>query len=151
MRIPRVILLAGILLLPVAARGDESATSDGDSKPAVASETSTSKTTAASYEAVRPCIGSGYVPYTYPALGTCRCGNDGCFHPHRYYCCNSDAYKKGWLRKWVGTQLGKRSMLDDYRCECICPTSLPRPYLRTVKTNVMSPTVEPSQIPGAAE
>lgn len=84
------------------------------------------------YQVTRPCIGAGYVPYSYPAVGSCPCGDDACFDPHRYYCCGKQ-YKRAWFHKWVGSHVGKRSMLDDYPCACIYPTAVPRPYLREVK------------------
>ncbi len=93
-----------------------------------------------SYEAIRPCIGTGYRAYSYPAVGTYSFGDEHCFHPQRYYC-GGKPYKKAWLHKWVGTQLGKRSMLDDYSCDCLHPTMVPRAYLRTIAadSNVVSP------------
>ncbi len=84
------------------------------------------------YQAIRPCIGAGYLAYSYPAVGSCPCGDDLCFDPHRYYCCGKQ-YKKAWLHKWLGSHLGKRSMLDDYCCPCLYPRAVPRPYLRRVK------------------
>ena len=146
MNAPRLILLTILVLLSSSARAQEAAEAVGARKPDTAGEAAPSPKFIVSHEAVRPCIQSGYVPYSYPAVGSCRCGDDGCFHPHRYYCCNSDTYKKGWLRKWIGTQLGKRSMLDDYSCECICPTSVPRPYLRTVNTKALPAVVEPPKV-----
>lgn len=96
------------------------------------------------YQATRPCIGAGYVPYAYPAVGSCPCGDDACFDPHRYYCCGKQ-YKRAWFHKWVGSHLGKRSMLDDYPCACIYPTAVPRPYLREVKPVVdQFPSAPPS-------
>lgn len=95
-------------------------------------------------EVVQPCIGAGYVPYDYPGTSSCRCGNDCCFAPHRYYCGN-DQYKKGWLRKWAGTQLGKRSMLDDYPCACIAPTAVPRLYYRTARPTIAIPPPAPAE------
>ena len=101
------------------------------------------------HEAIRPCIGAGYIPYSYPAIGSCPCGDDLCFNPHRYYCCGKQ-YKKAWFRKWSGSHLGKRSMLDDYWCPCIYPTTVPRPYLRTVKlTNEQPLPLEPPPLPPA--
>ncbi|GAB5441369.1 MAG: hypothetical protein Fues2KO_17180 [Fuerstiella sp.] len=151
MTAPRLILLTTLFLLSSSAGAQESTDVAGARKPETAGEVAPSPEFIVSHEAIRPCIQSGYVSYEYPAVGSCHCGDDGCFHPHRYYCCSSDAYKKGWMRKWIGTQLGKRSMLDDYLCECICPTTVPRPYLRTVRTNVLPAAVEPPKMPAATE
>lgn len=97
-----------------------------------------------SYEAIRPCIGVGYQPYTYPAVGTCPCGDSPCFHPQRYYC-GGKTYKKSWMKKWIGTQFGKRSMLDDYCCDCLVPTAVPRTYLKTIAVD----SAVGSQVPPA--
>jgi len=102
------------------------------------------------YQAIRPCIGAGYLPYSYPAIGSCPCGDDLCFNPHRYYCCGKE-YKKAWFHKWVGSHLGKRSMLDDYWCPCLYPRVVPRPYLRTVKLAGEQPPLEPPPLPADSE
>ena len=82
--------------------------------------------------AVLPCIGDGYVPYSYPAFGTCPCGDNSCYDPARYYC-GGKPYQKQWFRKWVRAHLGVGSMLDDVPCECRFPVSV-RPYYRTVRS-----------------
>ncbi len=99
------------------------------------------------YQMIRPCIGLGYLPYSYPAVGSCPCGDDLCFHPHRYYCCGKE-YKKAWFHKWVGAHCGKRSMLDDYCCPCLYPRAVPRPYLRAVNLVSKPPVSEPAPRPG---
>lgn len=71
--------------------------------------------------AFTPCIGRGYVPYSYPAVGSCPCGASCCFHPWRYYC-GGKSYKRQWFRTWFGAHFGKGSMLDQYPCECLFPT-----------------------------
>ena len=70
----------------------------------------------------QPCFGAGYLPYAYPGFDTCPCGNDGCFHPNKYFC-GGKAYRRQWLRKWVRSHLGRGSMLEGYPCPCIFPTT----------------------------
>ena len=82
-------------------------------------------------EGVWPCIGKGYVPYSYPAFGTCPCGENSCYDPARYYC-GRKSYRMQWFRKWVRAHLGHGSMLDDVPCGCRFPGSV-RPYYRTIR------------------
>ena len=70
----------------------------------------------------RPCLGAGYVPYAYPAFGSCPCDTDRCFLPAQYYC-GGKPYRRQWFGKWVRAHLGNGSMLEDFPCECIYPTS----------------------------
>jgi hypothetical protein len=141
------VTLSTVLILTLQSRAllaQDSDTRVGDQAPTATAQSLSASEQPTVYTVIRPAIQSGYVPYSYPAVGTCRCGDDQCFHPHRYYCCNSAAaYRKCWFRKWVGTQFGKRSMLDDYPCDCINPTFVPRPYYRAVKTV----PVEPPSVP----
>lgn len=102
------------------------------------------------YEVTRPCIGAGYIPYSYPAVGSCPCIDDFCFSPHRCYCCGMQ-YKRAWCRKWIGSHLGHRSMLDDYHCACIFPTAVPRPYLRELGPIEAQPPSVPPADDGEAE
>lgn len=69
----------------------------------------------------QPPLVAGYIGYTYPALGTCPCRSDHCFHPWRYYCGGKN-YRSAWRRKWLRAHFGHGSMLENYPCECICPT-----------------------------
>lgn len=82
-------------------------------------------------EPVWPCIGNGYVPYSYPAFGTCPCGDNCCYDPSRYYC-GGKSYRKQWFRKWLRTQVGRGSMLSDVPCSCRFPGTV-KPYYRTVR------------------
>lgn len=66
------------------------------------------------------CLGDGYIPYGYPAFETCPCGNDGCFHPWRYYA-GGKCYRRNWFHTWLRAHLGLGSMLEDYPCPCIFP------------------------------
>ena len=95
-----------------------------ESRPLASSQSSSS------YELVQPCLGRGYVPYSYPAIDSCHCARSGCFHPARYYF-GAKEYRKQWFHKWVKVHLGRGSMLDTYPCHCVYPTS-GRPYLRSV-------------------
>ena len=99
------------------------------------------------YEVVQPCLGRGYVPYSYPAIDSCHCARTGCFHPARYYC-GGKQYRKQWFHKWVKAHLGRGSMLDSYPCHCVYPTA-GRPYLRSVSVISASPraTLPPAPIP----
>lgn len=85
---------------------------------------------AARYELIQPCLGRGYVSYSYPAADSCPCGGDGCFHPGRYYCGGKE-YRRQWGGRWLRAHLGLGSMLEGYRCECIYPAA-GRSYLRTI-------------------
>ena len=70
------------------------------------------------------CPGRGFLPYSYPAFGSCPCGEDGCFPPVRYYgaCGDADsAYKKSFWRRWRQAHFGGGSMLDGVPCHCIYP------------------------------
>lgn len=69
-----------------------------------------------------PCVGRGYVPYSYPAIGSCPCGSDCCYHPWRYYC-GGKSYERQWFRTWLRAHLGKGSMLDQYPCHCRFPAA----------------------------
>lgn len=90
----------------------------------------------------RPCLGNGYVPYTYPAIGTCPCAEDCCFPAAPYYACGAcgEAYRKRWFKKWLRAHFGHGSMLDGYPCHCIAPTA-GRPYVAA------QPTAEPHVTP----
>lgn len=79
-------------------------------------------------EPVYRCLGNGYVPYSYPGIGTCPCGppEAGCFHPWNYYH-GGKSYKRSWLGKWLKAHLGHGSMLEGYPCHCTQPT-VTRPY-----------------------
>lgn len=68
-----------------------------------------------------PCLGRGYVPYSYPALDSCPCGSNACYQPWRYYC-GGKTYKRQWFRTWLKAHFGKGSMLDTYPCEYRFPT-----------------------------
>lgn len=74
----------------------------------------------------RPVLGSGYVPYRYPAFDTCPCDDAGCYHPGWYYC-GGKSYRQAWWRRWMGAHVGRGSMLDGYPCHCVQPT-FGRPY-----------------------
>lgn len=69
----------------------------------------------------RVCLGTGYLPYSYPAFGSCPCALDQCFPPAPYYR-GGKAYSTNWLRKWARAHLGRGSMLEAYACPCIYPT-----------------------------
>ena len=86
------------------------------------------------YEPIQPYLGRGYISYSLPAIDSCRCANDCCFHPRRYYC-GGKKYRKQWYRKWFRAHLGRGSMLDDYACECVYPTA-GRTYLQTLTRKV---------------
>lgn len=88
-----------------------------------------------------PCVGRGYVPYSYPAVDSCPCAANGCFHPWRYYC-GGRTYKGNWFRTWVGAHLGKGSMLDQYPCECQFPT-VGRTYMSSPSTTPKTGVVPP--------
>ena len=85
------------------------------------------------YQVIRPCLGSGYVPYTYSAIDSCPCGSDGCFHPHKYYF-GGKSYRMRWLHRWLRAKCphSSHSMLEDYPCECIFP-KYGRPYWRVLE------------------
>ena len=68
-----------------------------------------------------PCLGAGYIPYSYPAVDNCSCATDGCFPPARYYC-GGEAYRDSWFRKWLRAQFCGGSMLDGYPCHCMFPS-----------------------------
>ncbi len=89
------------------------------------------------YEVIQPCLGRGYVPYSYPAIGSCHCANNICFHPAKYYCGGKE-YHKRWFHKWVKVHLGHGSMLENYPCHCVYPT-VGRSYLRSVPEIGSSP------------
>ena len=93
------------------------------------------------YEPIQPCLGRGYISYSLPAIDSCPCANDCCFHPGRYFC-GGKKYRKQWYRKWFRAHLGRGSMLDDYPCECVYP-AVGRTYLRML-TGGMKPS---DQIP----
>ncbi len=74
------------------------------------------------------CPGQGYVGYSYPAIGSCPCRDDRCFHPGRYYACGDDAdstYKKSFWKRWCRAHFCGGSMLNGVPCQCISPPSLP--------------------------
>lgn len=148
----RTVLLPAALMLLVGGSAAGRA-QDGEADAAPVSESDGSQPVAEhqrAYQLIRPCIGAGYIAYSYPAVGSCPCGDDLCFNPHRYYCCGKE-YKKAWFHKWAGSHLGKRSMLDDYCCPCLYPRVAPRPYLRTVKFVSEPPVLEPDPLPAAPE
>ena len=89
----------------------------------------------------RPALGAGYVPYRYPAVDTCPCGDAGCYHPGWYYC-GGKSYRRAWWRRWAGAHLGHGSLLDAYPCHCVLPT-----FGRAVRFNPaagVSPDSEPA-------
>ena len=92
----------------------------------------------------RPCLGAGYVPYAYPAFGTCPCAEDGCFPAAPYFACGrcGEAYRERWLKKWARAHFGHASMLDGYPCHCILPTA-GRPYVARIAVSPGSPTPPP--------
>ena len=69
---------------------------------------------------VATCPGRGYVPYSYPAVGSCPCEDGGCFHPGRYYSCD-DRYEKSFWRRWARAHFCGGSMLDGVPCRCVSP------------------------------
>jgi len=85
-------------------------------------KTSFEKPSPQNLERVQPCLGRGYVAYSYPSFGSCQCESDCCFHPGRYYC-GGKPYRKQWFRTWVRAHLGHGSMLDNTPCQCIYPTA----------------------------
>lgn len=87
----------------------------------------------------QPCLGAGYVPYSYPGVDTCPCVRDGCFPPARYYC-GGETYRNHWWSKWLRAHFAGGSMLDGYPCHCIFPT-VGRPVLQT--TPDLPVTVDP--------
>lgn len=77
---------------------------------------------------VSACPGEGYIAYSLPAIGSCPCGDDRCFHPGRYYTCRGDgdpAYKKAFWRRWFRAHFRHGSMLEGVPCECVAPPSRP--------------------------
>lgn len=97
----------------------------------------------------RPCLGTGYVAYAYPAFGSCPCDTDRCFSPARYYC-GGTSYHRQWFGKWIRAHFGKGSMLDEYPCECIYPT-IGRLHLRASisaaeRADEMSPIPAPAKL-----
>ena len=95
------------------------------------------------YEVVTPSLGRGYIGYELPAVNSCPCSNDRCFHSCQYYF-GGKSYKKSWRRRWLSAHLGHGSMLEAYPCQCLSP-GLTRPYWRTVSDQEM--TVEPTPAP----
>lgn len=89
---------------------------------------------------VRPCLGAGYIPYSYPAVDSCPCARDDCFPPARYYC-GGEAYRDHWWSKWLRAHFAGGSMLDGYPCHCVFPT-VGRPIVQTVPEP--SPDIAPS-------
>ena len=71
---------------------------------------------------VQPCLGAGYVPYSYPGVDTCPCAYDGCYPPARYYC-GGETYRDHWWGKWLRAHFAGGSMLDGYPCHCVFPTT----------------------------
>lgn len=72
------------------------------------------------------CPGQGYIAYSYPAIGSCPCGDDRCFHPGHYYACCGDgdpSYKKAFWKRWLKAHFCGRSMLDGVACQCLNPPS----------------------------
>lgn len=88
------------------------------------------------YEVIQPCLGRGYIPYSYPAIDSCPCARQGCYHPCRYYCGGKE-YHRDWRSRWLRAHLGLGSMLDGYCWECLFPTT-GRPYWRTVTSTPSS-------------
>ena len=92
--------------------------------------------------------GRGYVPYTYPAVGSCPCGEDGCFHPGRYYACD-DGYEKSFWRRWARAHFCGGSMLEGVPCRCVSPPG--RTVLVPARSSqpAVTPALEPDSEPGA--
>lgn len=86
-----------------------------------------------SFEVFQPCLGRGYIPYSYPAFDSCPCAAGGCFHPAWYYCGGAN-YREQWFCRWLKVHLGHGSMLDGYPCDCIRPAA-GRAYLRSVSAS----------------
>jgi hypothetical protein len=105
--------------------------------------------------AVPTCPGRGYVPYSYPAIGSCPCGDDGCFDPGRYYACD-DAYRKSFWRRWRRAHLCGGSMLNGVPCRCVVPPGRPvsgplrepKPEREVVPVPAAAP---PSQAPASED
>ena len=100
------------------------------------------------YEVVSPRLGRGYVGYELPAVDSCPCSNDRCFHPCRYYF-GGKPYVRSWCRRWLGAHFGHGSMLDAYPSQCLSP-GLTRPYWRAVSAEELDsgPTpVEATPLP----
>jgi len=117
---------------------------ESDSAPAVPSMAKKNQR----HELVRPCLGRGYVAYSYPAFDSCPCAGNDCFHPGRYYC-GGKPYRKQWFRKWLRAHVGRGSMLDDYACECRFPT-VGRVYRRPAPSAPNGPGVPPVPAPVAS-
>lgn len=101
------------------------------------------------YESIQPLLGRGYISYSYPTIDSCRCASNGCFHPSRYYC-GGKQYRKNWFRKWVKAHLGHGSMLDDYPCHCVIPTT-GRSHRLNVRTSESSSDMVIPPVPSEAE
>lgn len=115
------------LAIPAAHAADEKAPQDTEMPT---TEVADASRQAKTYEVIRPCLGSGYVPYTYPPIDSCPCGSDCCFHPHKYYF-GGKSYRVRWFHKWLRAKCphSSHSMLHDYPCKCIFP-KYGRPYWR---------------------
>ena len=126
-----------VLLLVAKLRADDSKPYEPYETPrspatAITKDDTSPKPARQEHRLIRPCLGRGYVPYSYPAIDSCPCARNCCFHPGRYYC-GGKAYRKQWFRKWLRAHLGSGSMLDEYPCQCTFPTA-GRPYLKSVSS-----------------
>ena len=148
MRIVTSLLLAGagVLMIGLSAGSAEEWQPTARPYPTTGSSQST-HSEVRQYEWTRPCLGRGYVAYSYPAFGSCPCSGENCFHPGRYYC-GGKPYRKQWFRKWLPAHLGHGSMLDDYACQCRFPTA-GRAYRRPVPSAPTESAVPPLPVPKA--
>ena len=151
MRIVTSLLLAGagVLMIGLSAGAAKEWQSTARPYPATGSAPTAPSAHSAGrrYEWMRPCLGRGYVAYSYPAFGSCPCSSENCFHPGRYYC-GGKPYRKQWFRKWLRAHVGRGSMLDDHACECRFPTA-GRAYQRPVPTTPRESAVPPRPVPKA--
>lgn len=101
--------------------------------------------TASAGDRVAPvCPVNGYIPYNYPAMGSCPCGEDGCFRPIRYYACDN-GYEKSFWRRWLRAHFRGGSMLEGAPCQCISPPG------RVYRSPMASPAFVPPESLGEIE
>jgi len=87
-----------------------------------------------------PCPGQGYIAYRYPAVGSCPCADESCFHPSRYYACCGDAdqaYRKQFWKRWLKAHFCGASLLDGVPCRCVSPSVI------AVAAPMATPPIDP--------